>query len=168
MAFAGCPADVLHNPLRRRFSVYGFLSHLHSLMVTMSQNPPFLKPLNLSIGADAGQGGEYGTADFEGAYQAAIHGEACARQGKRQKREPRVADRSLPGSASLDPSFARHSPAAGKHLRADYPDSSATSRLRPSPGASSLPAGIGASRRRAGISSIPCAACSPGRKMRNS
>jgi len=37
MAFAGCPADVLHDPLRRRFSVYGFLSHLHSLMVTMSQ-----------------------------------------------------------------------------------------------------------------------------------
>jgi hypothetical protein len=37
MALARCPADVLHNPLRRRFSVYGFLSHLHSLMVTMSE-----------------------------------------------------------------------------------------------------------------------------------
>ena len=37
MAFARCPADVLHDPLRRRFRVLGFLSHLHSLMVTMSQ-----------------------------------------------------------------------------------------------------------------------------------
>src|SRR5271167_4142311 len=37
MTLAGCPADVLHDPLRRRFRVYGFLSHLHSLMVTMSQ-----------------------------------------------------------------------------------------------------------------------------------
>jgi hypothetical protein len=37
MALAGCPADVLHNLLRRRFRVPGFLSHLHSLVVTMSQ-----------------------------------------------------------------------------------------------------------------------------------
>src|ERR1035437_3749634 len=37
MAFAGCPADVLHEPLRRRFRMHVFLSHLHSLMVTMSQ-----------------------------------------------------------------------------------------------------------------------------------
>src|SRR5271168_3266493 len=37
MTLAGCPADVLHDPLRRRFRVHGFLSHLHSLMVTMSQ-----------------------------------------------------------------------------------------------------------------------------------
>jgi hypothetical protein len=37
MALASCPADVLHDPLRRGFSVYGFLSHLHSLTVTMSQ-----------------------------------------------------------------------------------------------------------------------------------
>src|SRR5665213_2233141 len=37
MAFAGCPTDVLHETLGRRFSVCGFLSHLHSLMVTMSQ-----------------------------------------------------------------------------------------------------------------------------------
>src|SRR4051794_29064432 len=37
MPFAGCTADVLHHPLRRRFRMHGFLSHLHSLMVTMSQ-----------------------------------------------------------------------------------------------------------------------------------
>jgi hypothetical protein len=37
MPFAGCTADVLHDPLRRRFRMHGFLSHLHSLMVTMSQ-----------------------------------------------------------------------------------------------------------------------------------
>src|SRR4051794_509025 len=37
MPFAGCTADVHHDPLRRRFRMYGFLSHLHSLMVTMSQ-----------------------------------------------------------------------------------------------------------------------------------
>jgi hypothetical protein len=37
MVFAGDPADVLYEPLRRRFSVHGFLSHLHSSMVTMSQ-----------------------------------------------------------------------------------------------------------------------------------
>jgi hypothetical protein len=36
MALAGCTADVLHDPHRRRFRVQGFLSHLHSLMVTMS------------------------------------------------------------------------------------------------------------------------------------
>jgi|SRR5450830_1175046 hypothetical protein len=34
---AGRAANVLHNSLRRRFQVSGFLSHLHSLMVTMSQ-----------------------------------------------------------------------------------------------------------------------------------
>src|SRR3954464_5860453 len=37
MPFAGCTADVLHDPLRRRFRVHEFLSHLHSSMVTMSQ-----------------------------------------------------------------------------------------------------------------------------------
>src|SRR5215203_6803372 len=37
LPFAGCTADVLHDPLRRRFRMRGFLSHLHSLMVTMSQ-----------------------------------------------------------------------------------------------------------------------------------
>jgi len=37
MPFAGCTADVLHDPLRRRFRMHGFLSHLHSLVVTMSQ-----------------------------------------------------------------------------------------------------------------------------------
>src|SRR3954471_16840729 len=37
MPFAGCTADVLHDPLRRRFRTQGFLSHLHSVMVTMSQ-----------------------------------------------------------------------------------------------------------------------------------
>src|SRR3954462_3282427 len=37
MPFAGCTANVLHDPLRRRFRMQGFLSHLHSLMVTMSQ-----------------------------------------------------------------------------------------------------------------------------------
>jgi hypothetical protein len=37
MALAGCPRDILHDPLRRRYSLYGLLSHLHSLMVTMSQ-----------------------------------------------------------------------------------------------------------------------------------
>ncbi len=37
MTFAGGPANILYEPLRWQFSVYGFLSHLHSLMVTMSQ-----------------------------------------------------------------------------------------------------------------------------------
>jgi len=37
MALARCPAAVLHNPLRRRLRMHGFLSHLHSLAVTMSQ-----------------------------------------------------------------------------------------------------------------------------------
>ncbi len=36
MPCAGCTPDVLHDPLRRRFCrMHGFLSHLHSLMVTM-------------------------------------------------------------------------------------------------------------------------------------
>src|SRR5271154_4623777 len=34
---AGRPADVFHNPLGGQFLGLGFLSHLHSLMVTMSQ-----------------------------------------------------------------------------------------------------------------------------------
>ena len=34
MALSGCPADVLHNPLRWRFSVHGFLSCL------MGNRPP--------------------------------------------------------------------------------------------------------------------------------
>ncbi|MEJ2378021.1 MAG: hypothetical protein P8Y71_22445, partial [Pseudolabrys sp.] len=49
MALAGCPADVFHNPLRRRIGVPGFLSHLHSLMVTMSQkssNPQAVKSVS--------------------------------------------------------------------------------------------------------------------------
>jgi hypothetical protein len=37
LALAGCPTDVLNDPLGRRFTGFGFLSHLHSLMVTMSQ-----------------------------------------------------------------------------------------------------------------------------------
>ena len=37
MTLAGCPPDVLHDPLGRGFTGHGFLSHLHSLMVTMSQ-----------------------------------------------------------------------------------------------------------------------------------
>jgi hypothetical protein len=37
MALASGPADILHDPLRRRFRGSGFLSHLHSLVVTMSQ-----------------------------------------------------------------------------------------------------------------------------------
>src|SRR5215212_9201018 len=48
MPFASCTADVLHDPLRRRSTMHGFLSHLHSLMVTMSQKSSVLKPLNLS------------------------------------------------------------------------------------------------------------------------
>ena len=39
----GCPADVLHDPLRRRFRVLEFLSHLHSLVVTMSQKSSVLQ-----------------------------------------------------------------------------------------------------------------------------
>src|SRR5205807_5355302 len=37
MPFAGHTTDGLHDPLRWRFRMHGFLSHLHSLMVTMSQ-----------------------------------------------------------------------------------------------------------------------------------
>src|SRR3954452_12856077 len=37
MPFAGHTTDGLHDPLRWRFRMQGFLSHLHSLMVTMSQ-----------------------------------------------------------------------------------------------------------------------------------
>jgi hypothetical protein len=40
---AGCPADVPNNPLRRWFSSSGFLSHLHSSAVTMSQKFSFLQ-----------------------------------------------------------------------------------------------------------------------------
>src|ERR1700690_622632 len=55
MALAGCPADVLHNPLRRRFRVHGFLSHLHSLMVTMSQKssvPQAVKSVSQALMSD--------------------------------------------------------------------------------------------------------------------
>jgi hypothetical protein len=37
MALADRPADALHDPLRRGFRLHGFLSHLHSLVVTMSE-----------------------------------------------------------------------------------------------------------------------------------
>jgi hypothetical protein len=43
---AGCSPNVLHNPLGRRLLVHGSLSHLHSLMVTMSQKSSFLQPAN--------------------------------------------------------------------------------------------------------------------------
>jgi hypothetical protein len=43
---AGCSPNVLHNPLGRRLLVHGFLSPLHSLMVTMSQKSSFLQPAN--------------------------------------------------------------------------------------------------------------------------
>jgi hypothetical protein len=42
----GCSPNVLHNPLGRRLLAHGFLSHLHSLMVTMSQKSSFLQPAN--------------------------------------------------------------------------------------------------------------------------
>src|ERR1019366_360047 len=60
MALAGCPADVLHDPLRRRFRVHGFLSHLHSLMVTMSQKssvPQAVKSVSQALMPDSGQQG---------------------------------------------------------------------------------------------------------------
>ena len=55
LAFAGCPADVLHQPLGRRFRVLGFLSHLHSLMVTMSQKssvPQAIKSVSQALMSD--------------------------------------------------------------------------------------------------------------------
>jgi len=57
MPFAGCTADVLHDPLRRQFSSYGFLSHLHSLMVTMSQKssvPQAAKSVSQALMSDRG------------------------------------------------------------------------------------------------------------------
>src|SRR5271167_1030534 len=56
MTLAGCPADVLHDPLRRRFRVHGFLSHLHSLMVTMSQKssvPQAVKSVSQALMPDS-------------------------------------------------------------------------------------------------------------------
>src|SRR5665213_1803617 len=56
MAFAGCPTDVLHETLGRRFSVCGFLSHLHSLMVTMSQKsslPQAAKSVSQALMSDS-------------------------------------------------------------------------------------------------------------------
>src|ERR1019366_7318162 len=38
--------NVLHDPLGRRLLVLGFLSHLHSLMVTMSQKSSLIQPAN--------------------------------------------------------------------------------------------------------------------------
>ena len=43
---AGCSPNVFHNPLGRWLLVHGFLSHLHSLTVTMSQKSSFLQPAN--------------------------------------------------------------------------------------------------------------------------
>ena len=43
---AGCSPNVFDNPLGRRLLVHGFLSHLHSLTVTMSQKSSFLQPAN--------------------------------------------------------------------------------------------------------------------------
>jgi hypothetical protein len=44
IVLASCPVDILHDPLRRRFTVFRFVSHLHSLMVTMSQKSSVLQP----------------------------------------------------------------------------------------------------------------------------
>src|SRR4051812_25995028 len=55
MPFAGCTADVLHDPLRRRFRMHGFLSHLHSLVVTMSQKsfvPQAVKSVSQALRSD--------------------------------------------------------------------------------------------------------------------
>src|SRR5262249_40161777 len=55
MPFAGCTADGLHDPLRRRFRMYGFLSHLHSFMVTASQKsslPQFAKSVLQALMSD--------------------------------------------------------------------------------------------------------------------
>src|SRR5664279_613335 len=41
---ARCSANVLHDPLGGRFGGSGFLAHLHSLMVTMSQKSSVLQP----------------------------------------------------------------------------------------------------------------------------
>ena len=49
---AGYPADVLDKPLRRRFSGSGFLSHLHSLAVTMSQKSSVRLPFFCEISSD--------------------------------------------------------------------------------------------------------------------
>src|SRR5260370_409364 len=43
---AGCSPNVFPKPLGRRLLVHGFLSHLHSLMVTMIQKSSFLQPAN--------------------------------------------------------------------------------------------------------------------------
>jgi len=40
------PPNVLHDPLGRRLLALGFLSHLHSLMVTMSQKSSLLQHAN--------------------------------------------------------------------------------------------------------------------------
>jgi hypothetical protein len=59
LAACGCQADVLHDPLRRRFRVFGFLSHLHSLMVTMSQKssvPQAVKSVSLALMSDMPSG----------------------------------------------------------------------------------------------------------------
>src|SRR6187402_2464134 len=56
MPFAGCTADVLHDSLRRRFRMHGFLSHLHSLVVTMSQKssvPQAAKSVSQALMADS-------------------------------------------------------------------------------------------------------------------
>src|ERR1700677_4899443 len=55
MAFAGRPPDVLYEPFRRRFRTYRFLSHLHSLMVTMSQKssvPQAVKSVSQALMSD--------------------------------------------------------------------------------------------------------------------
>src|SRR6476620_4782390 len=64
MPFAGCTADVLHDPLRRRFRMHGFLSHLHSLMVTMSQKsfvPQAAKSVSQALMSDSSERPGVGT-----------------------------------------------------------------------------------------------------------
>src|SRR6056297_26349 len=52
---AGTPADVLHDLLSRRLLCSVFLSHLHSLAVTMSQKPSVTNQIRYPMGADVGQ-----------------------------------------------------------------------------------------------------------------
>ena len=50
MLLPGRPADVLHHLLGGGSLRHGFLAHLHSLAVTMSQKPPLLNHLKPSHG----------------------------------------------------------------------------------------------------------------------
>src|ERR1700754_4507317 len=42
--FARCSANVPHKPFGRRLRAFGFLAHLYSLTVTMSQKSSFTQP----------------------------------------------------------------------------------------------------------------------------